>query len=168
LERYVGAARESKADVIVRVTADCPLIDPMITDQVIETLEIRPAEIDYAANIVEGHRTYPRGLDTEVFFRDTLERVYRLARTEPSVEHVTYFIRSERPDLFLIQPVTDLEDNSDLRWCVDESEDMDMVRRLYQELQLEQHSHSYQEILSYVRAHPDISAMNTRVRQKTV
>ncbi len=166
LSRYIGAARESKADVVIRITADCPLIDPEVSDKVIEALESRGDKVDYASNVIR--RTLPLGLDTEVLYTDTLLRVGRLARSAPAREHVTLFIWKERPDLFLIHSVTDEQDNSDLRWTVDVAEDLEMVRRLYAEMGLGERAVGYREILAYVRSHPALLAVNAGVVQRGV
>lgn len=164
LSRYVGAAREAQADIIVRVTADCPVIDPSQTDLVIEALEAHQHECDYAANTI--HRTLPRGLDTEAFFRDVLERLDRLSVSAPAREHVTYFIDAEHPELFRTFSVSDAEDNSDVRWTVDTLEDFALVERVYDDLQLDDHPLSYREILKYVRSNPEIVALNSHIVQK--
>lgn len=161
LSRYIGAAREAKADIVVRVTADCPLIDPEETDKVIREIELHPGECDYAANVV--HRTYPQGLDTEAMFCDALERIGRLGRSLEAQEHVTHFLRKERSDLFLVRSVTDSEDNSHLRWTVDTPEDMVMVRRLCETLALGDRYLGYREMLAQIRAHPELSAVNAGV-----
>lgn len=161
LSRYLGAAREARADLIVRVTADCPLIDPVISDSVIRSL-LEHGGADYASNVIK--RTYPQGLDTEVFYRDTLERVARMARSLPAREHVTWFIARERADLFVNVSVTDKDDNSDLRWTVDTSDDLAMVRRVYETLG--NPIATYPELLAHVRAHPEIANMNQHVLQK--
>src|ERR1700754_3878745 len=77
LARYAGAAAACDADLIVRITSDCPLIDPELTDAVIAALEERRESVDYASNVLERH--LPRGLDTEALWRDVLERVHRMA-----------------------------------------------------------------------------------------
>ncbi len=161
LARYVGAAREAAADVVVRVTADCPLIDPDVSGRVIEPLVGRRDRCDYASNVVR--RTFPQGLDTEAFFADALERVHRMARSAPAREHVTPFIYQERPDLFLIHSVTDAEDNSDLRWTVDEPADLELVRRLYAALGIGERAVGYRELLAHARAHPEVSALNAEL-----
>lgn len=166
LSRYAGAAREAKADVIIRVTADCPLIDPEETDRVIDALLVNRERCDYASNVVE--RTYPRGLDTEALFADALERVNRLAQSLAAREHVTYFILNQHPELFMIWSVTDSENNSGLRWTVDMEEDLDMVRRLYQEMGLGEQVVPYKEVVRYVLAHPALAALNAHVIQKEV
>ena len=95
LARYVEASREAKADLVVRVTADCPLIDPEESDRVIEALMAHQERCDYASNVVR--RTYPQGLDTEAMYADALERLDRLAQSSPAREHVTYFILNDHP-----------------------------------------------------------------------
>ena len=166
LGRYVGAAREAKADVVIRVTADCPLIDPEESDRVIEDLIAHRDRCDYASNVVQ--RTFPQGLDTEAMYADTLERLGRLAQTPFAREHVTFFILKEHPELFGIHSVTDTENNEDLRWTVDVPKDLKMVRRLYEELELSERTIGYREILAYVRANPEVASMNAGIRQKQV
>jgi spore coat polysaccharide biosynthesis protein SpsF len=164
LERYVGAAREARADVVVRITADCPLIDPDVSDRVVAALTAAPARWDYVSNVAP--RTYPRGLDTEALFVDTLERVHRMARSHAGREHVTPFIYQERPDLFALGSVTDREDNSDLRWTVDTPADLELVRRLYAALGIGERAVSYRELLAYARAHPELSALNAPIASR--
>ena len=162
LGRYAGAAQEARADVVIRLTADCPLIDPEVSDRVIATLSGEPGRWDYVSNVVPT-RTFPRGLDTEALFADTLERVHRMAHSQAAREHVTPFIYQERPDLFSIGSVTDREDNSDLRWTVDTSIDLELVRRLYAALGIGERTVSYREVLAYARAHPELSALNALI-----
>jgi spore coat polysaccharide biosynthesis protein SpsF len=164
LGRYLGAAREAAADLIVRITSDCPLIDPAEADRVVEALLARVAECDYAANFLP--RTYPQGLDTEALFRDTLERVGRLARSASAREHVTHFIYGERPDLFARYSVVDADDNSDLRWTVDTPEDLAFARRVYEELGLGEQFLDYRTVLAFVRSRPDLSAVNAGIKQR--
>ncbi|HEX7117803.1 MAG TPA: glycosyltransferase family protein [Longimicrobiales bacterium] len=163
LARYIGAARESGAELIVRITSDCPLIDPEVVDRVVEALERRSSTCDYAANVIE--RSYPRGLDTEALYADTLERIGRLASSEAAREHVTHFIR-ERPELFTVHSVVDDEDNSDLRWTVDTREDLELVRRLYGRLELDRRHVPYRAIVQFMRENPELCAINSGVPQK--
>lgn len=158
LGRFVAAARDQHADVVVRVTGDCPLIDPEVTDRVIRDLTDHASQCDYASNVIE--RTYPRGLDTEAMFFDTLVRIERLATSRPAREHVTIVPRSERPDLFLLRHVVDDEDNSDLRWTVDTPDDLLLVRRLFEEMQLGQSRAPYRKLLAYVREHAELARLN--------
>jgi spore coat polysaccharide biosynthesis protein SpsF len=142
----------------VRLTADCPLIDAGVTDRVIGELLSRRNACDYASNVFE--RTWPRGLDTEVFFMDTLERMARLGRSALAREHVTVVARSERPELFLCHSVMDERDNSDLRWTVDTAEDLHLVRTIYEELDLGDRLTPYGAILAWVRGRSDLIHLN--------
>jgi spore coat polysaccharide biosynthesis protein SpsF len=111
-------------------------------------------ECDYASNVL--HRTYPRGLDVEAFFWDTLLRIDRLARSDASREHVTIVPRSEHPELFLGRSVKDNQNNADLRWTVDTATDLEFIRQLYTSLNLNTSKASYLEILGYVRNHIEL------------
>ncbi len=166
LSRYAGAARETNAEVVVRITSDCPLIDPGESDRVMRELKEHASECDYVNNVMP--RTYPRGLDTEAMFWDTLERLNRLSKSQTAREHVTHLLLEERLELFVCRNVADKEDNSDLRWTVDTADDLAMVRRIYGELELGERVAPYREILLHVRAHPEIAAINAHVQQKVV
>lgn len=152
LSRYVGAAHEAKAEIVVRITADCPLIDPEQSDAVISALTEAGTEYDYASNCLT--RTLPKGLDTEAFFLDTLDRTSRMATSSAAREHVTYFIHTERPNLFALRSITSDEDNSDLRWTVDTLADFESVTRIYEQLHLDERMLPYREMLDGVRSRP--------------
>jgi spore coat polysaccharide biosynthesis protein SpsF len=128
LSRYVGAAQSFSADVVVRLTADCPLLDPEVIDKVVAHLT---RSADYCSNVVR--RSYPRGLDVEVMHRDVLERIDRIASSPQAREHVTVGIYEERPTLFQIRHVVDTEDNSDLNFCLDTEADLRYLRRLWED-----------------------------------
>ncbi len=161
LGRYLGAARRAKADVVVRTTADCPLIDPDVTDAVVAACD---SGCDYASNVLE--RTYPRGLDVEAFHMDVLERMARLATSAPAREHVTYYLHRERPDLFIVRSVADAADHSDLRWTVDTQVDLETVRAVYALAGLPDRRVPYRDLVRLVLEHPEIALMNADVRQK--
>jgi spore coat polysaccharide biosynthesis protein SpsF len=161
LARYVGAARECGADVIVRITSDCPLIDPDVVDKVVDALT---RSRDYASNT--HVRTYPRGLDVEAFHASTLERIARLATSAAAHEHVTSFVM-EQPSLFSIRHVIAGKgiDDSDLRWTVDTAEDLALVRALY--ARFGNDIVPYRELVATVRKHPELAAVNAHVVQKS-
>lgn len=163
LSRYAEAAAEHGADVVVRITADCPLLDPGVVDAVVGEVLADPA-CDYASNVLE--RSYPQGLDVEALRADTLARVARDARSPMAREHVTWHIVSENPGGFALRSVVDGERHDDLRWTVDTAEDLEMVRRVYEELDLAGRPRGYREILAHVLARPELSRINAHVRQK--
>ena len=107
LSRYLGAARQFSASVIVRVTSDCPLLEPSVVDHVVESLRW---DVDYASNTHQ--RTFPRGLDVEALFRETLERIASKATSPQAREHVTAYI-VEQPAEFRVRHVVDSVDHSD-------------------------------------------------------
>ena len=119
LDRYFQCARKFELDVIVRVTSDCPLIDPQIIDQVIE--EFESGNFDYVTNTFP--RTFPKGLDVEIFSRETLDKMWKNAELPSEREHVTQFIFNNNE--FRIGNVKNDVDLSDMRWTLDEKEDLE-------------------------------------------
>jgi len=162
LDRYHRSAQFAKADIVVRITSDCPLIDPEITDKTIAAfLEVRP---DYASNVLV--RTYPRGLDTEVISVFALARAWQAARKPYEREHVTPYIY-EHPADFRLQSVTGDEDYSGSRWTLDTPEDLKFVRSVYARLK-EYPRFSWRDVLDLVGREPELIAVNRAVMQKTL
>ena len=161
LARYIGAARTYAAGAVVRVTSDCPLLDPETVDKVV--MALRGSAVDYASNT--HVRTYPRGLDTEAFYLETLERVFQLATTTAAKEHVTAYVM-EKPGEFSIKHVTSKTDDSDLRWTVDTVEDLTLVRELFTKLDLGNTLAPYREVVEIVRSRPQLARINGHIAQK--
>ena len=149
LGRFAGAAREAGAEAVVRLTADCPLLDPEVIDRVIDALRA-PEAVDYSANVIR--RTFPRGLDAEALFVDVLMRTHRMAISPEAREHVTWFIREERPDLFEHRSVIADTDDSDLEWSIDHPDDLERVRALFVSLDLVSRSVPYRDVVAHVRS----------------
>ena len=127
LSRYAQAARDFPANRIVRITADCPLIDPIVVDQTIALME-DPQAVDYTCNLLP-QRTFPRGLDVEVMSHDCLRRLDETTTDPRHREHVTLAVH-EHPERYrTIGWVTD-PGHADLRWTVDTIEDLELVRRI--------------------------------------
>lgn len=129
LDRYYQAARQFKAETIVRITGDCPLIDPEIVDRVIA--KYSEGNYDYASNVF--HRHYPRGLDTEVFSYKTLHQAWRDTSDPHDREHVTTYIW-QHPDLFRIGSVVNDRDLSNHHWAVDTPQDFTLITRIIETL----------------------------------
>lgn len=163
LDRYRQAAAESDAGTIIRITSDCPLISPAVTGRVLAAFFA--GDCDYCSNC--NRRTYPRGLDTEVFSRSALDTAAIEACEQPEREHVTPFIRY-RPDRFRLRDVVDEGDHSNLRWTVDAPEDYELAQRIFSALLPDQPVFDYPEILALLDRHPDWSALNAHVEQKKV
>ncbi len=164
LDRYYRAAQEYQADAVVRVTSDCPLIEPQVVDRVVREFLERQPEVDYAANTLPP-RTFPRGLDTEVMRFDALERAWREDENPAWREHVTPYIR-RHPDRFQSYGVSNDEDLSHMRWTVDTPEDLAFVRRIYEHFGHDRFS--WRKVLTLLEAHPEWLDINRDVQQKTV
>jgi len=159
LARYVEVIQTHKADAVVRLTGDCPLLMPEVSERVIEAFFEK--DCDYASNTIE--RTYPRGLDTEVLLPQALRHADTEATQSPDREHVTRYIR-RRPDRFSLYSVTDDQDRSDLRWTVDEEADLKLVRKIYDKLNTV--GFEYHDVLRLLEAHPEWIEINRDVEQK--
>ena len=165
LDRYYQAAVAHQADVVVRITSDCPLIEPEIVDRVVREFLERQPEVDYACNALP-RRTFPRGLDTEVMRFDVLEHAWREDNNPAWREHVTPYIQ-RNPDLFCIHDViNEVDYSSYMRWTVDTSEDLAFVRRIYDHFGHDRFS--WQEILAVLERHPEWLEINRHVQQKVV
>ncbi|TGL52958.1 aminotransferase class III-fold pyridoxal phosphate-dependent enzyme [Leptospira meyeri] len=156
LERYYFAAKEAGADVVIRITGDCPLIDPNVVDEVIS--EFLKGGIDYCSNI--NPPTYPDGLDTEVFSFAALERAYREATLDREREHVTPYIRES--DSFKKSNLVFSEDHSAERWTVDEPADFQLISKILN------HFHpnldfGWLDVLKLKTKYPEIFLMNNKI-----
>jgi spore coat polysaccharide biosynthesis protein SpsF len=165
LDRYCQAAREVGAGRIVRVTGDCPLIDPEVVGAVIDAFDaaaLSREPADYLSNTLE--RTFPRGLDVEVFSRDALETAWREAVDPAEREHVTPFIY-RRPERFRIQQYRQAVNRSHLRWTVDVPEDFRLVETILTHLYPEKPDFGQEDVLRLLGRHPAWSAINAHVEQ---
>ncbi len=165
LSRYHGAANKAGADRIVRVTSDCPLIDPRIVDLVIDRFANDPLRPDYVSNTQV--RSFPRGLDCEIFGRAALEEAHREAVRKEEREHVTPYIYW-RPERFRISQVVSPVDYSSHRWTVDTSDDERLVTKLIQAGEASGAPYGLEELLDIIAANPDWPAINAHVEQKLV
>ena len=160
LDRYLLAARSERADRVVRITSDCPLIDPVLIDDVVAALDREGA--DYASNSLEP-RTYPRGLDVEAMTFAALVLADSQDRDPASREHATPWLRTH-PELVRVVRVAADVDRSEHRWTVDTPEDYELVRRIYEAMGNDRFG--WLEALAVVEAHPGWSDLNRHVVQK--
>ena len=160
LARYADAAEDARADRVVRLTADCPLIDPAVIDAVVRAL----GEGDYASNVVPD-RTFPHGLDVEAFTADALAAAAAEAGDPAEREHVTPFLW-RRPDRFAQSTVRADGDYSGHRWTVDQPEDLALVERVYDAMG--NRPFGWRQVLDLFDDHPEWREINAHVRQKAV
>lgn len=157
LGRYVGAARSAQADVVVRVTADCPLIDPTVVDQAVAMYLAGGDELDYVSNTIE--RTYPRGLDVEVFPRRVLEHLNVVSTSAPEREHVTLHLLRRCEHYRIVHVLNDV-DYSHHYWTVDSEQDLQLVEQIYEALYSTKPSFGWSDVLALFEARPELFQIN--------
>lgn len=182
LDRYYQAAKIHQAQVIVRITADCPLIDPQVIDETVygflgcnldiesnHAIEISQkidSPYDFAANRLPPPwgRTFPIGLDTEVCSLQALEIAWKEAQEKHQREHVMPFFY-EHPERFQIFHLDYHTDYGALRWTVDTPEDLEMIRRIFSFFYPAEPG-SWLEVLDVFQRHPEIAEINQQIKPK--
>ncbi|WP_267161069.1 glycosyltransferase family protein [Halovenus salina] len=167
LDRMYRAAESVDADEVVRITADCPLLDPATVDEVIA--QRRDTGVEYATNILE--RTFPRGLDVEVFTFESFNRVHEHAQDPAHLEHVTLYYR-DNPDQFEFHSVTAEEtfrkgspqNRPNLRLTLDEAADYKLLRAVFDGLEYDR-TPGFADAVDYIDEH-GLADINTTVSQK--
>lgn len=184
LDRYYQTAKQANADVVVRVTADCPVIDPGLIDNVVKTLlETRDWRFDFVANRLPPpyRRTYPIGLDVEACAFHVLEKAWKEGREPQHREHVMpYFYEGVELSAvsrqlstgvsargFHIALLNHTTDFGDYRWTVDTPEDLEFIRQVYNRFH-GRDDFTWKEVLDVVHDEPQLMQINARVRHKTL
>jgi spore coat polysaccharide biosynthesis protein SpsF len=158
LDRYFRAAEKFGAERIVRITSDCPLYDGGLLDRMLTAFDA-----DYMSNVLK--RTFPRGLDTEIFTFSNLKRAHREAKQSPEREHVTpYFY--QHPELFRLQSYEEAPDLSGHRWTLDTPEDWEFLQRVYTALYRPGGIFTTAEVLNLLRERPELTKINAHIEQK--
>jgi spore coat polysaccharide biosynthesis protein SpsF len=163
LDRYYRAGIKFNADLIVRVTSDCPLIDPDLIDAHVNRLLRRWGQVDLVTNMLK--QTYPLGLAVEAMPADVLARMKRMSQSDMLKEHVTTLAYVE-PGWFQIDNVLHAVDLSEFRWTVDTQEDLDLVRLVFQHFGHDRFS--WEQVLPVMEQHPEWIEINRHICQKTV
>lgn len=165
LDRYYQTAVQRRPDAVVRITADCPLIDPEIVDLVISKYIDEFPKWDYVSNSLIS--TFPRGLDTEIFSYRILEETAQQARALAEREHVTLYMYNH-PERYKLKNVASTIDLSNYRWTVDTVEDFELIRLLLTELYPQKPDFLLQDVLDVSALHPEWSLINRNIQQKSV
>jgi spore coat polysaccharide biosynthesis protein SpsF len=164
LDRCYQAAREYRADVIVRLTGDCPLIDPGVVDDTVRVFLEASPPYDLVANRLAEGRTFPIGLDTEVCSCEALEAAWREASDPYEREHVLPFIYEHR-DRFRVVLYRGKEDYGHLRWTVDAPEDLEVVRRVFAHFS-GRDDFTWLDVLELFREDPTLVSINANVEHR--
>lgn len=160
LDRYYQAAKMFSAGHILRVTADCPLIDPGIISDLIK-LHLKQKN-DYTANIIR--ETFPDGEDAEILTFNTLESAWKSAKLPSEREHVTPYIR-KRPGIFKMSNLSCRHDLSGKRWTLDERKDYKFIKLVYEKLHKKNKIFGMQDVLDLLKKHPDYESINENLRR---
>jgi spore coat polysaccharide biosynthesis protein SpsF len=164
LGRFDAAAERFDADVCVRITADCPLLDPGVSNDIIAQFHEASPAVSYASNKIP--QSFPRGLDTEVFTREALARAAREASLDYERAHVTPYIYNH-PETFTVLSVTSGVDRAAWRWTVDTPEDLEFVREVYARFS-PRDDFTWLEVVDLLEEVPELMTINAGVRQKEV
>lgn len=187
LDRYYQAASQAKADIVVRITADCPVIDPDLIDNVVKAVSdqssVISGQFDFAANRLPPPwtRTYPIGLDVEACTFKALKKAWKDAKEPQHREHVMpYFYESVKlntdnrllstgisPRGFNIALLHHTTDFGDYRWTVDTPEDLEFMREVYSRFG-DRDDFTWKEVLDLVHNNPQLAQINANVQHKTL
>ncbi len=160
LDRYYQAARRFSASAVVRITADCPLIDPDVVGQAVQVFQEAAGRYDYVSNTVE--RTFPDGQDVEVLSFQTLERAWKSASLPSEREHVTPYVW-KHPERFRIGQFHHDPDLSHLRWTLDEPADLVFLQAVYDELWRPDEIFGVQAVLALLARRPELQRVNAHI-----
>lgn len=164
LARYYGAATDAEADIVVRVTSDCPLFDPDVLSRMLrQFLAANAGEVDYLSNSLE--RSFPRGLDAEVFTFAALKKAFCNATKDYEREHVTPYLY-QHPGKFALRNYANDNDLSFHRWTLDTADDFLLIDEIYKRLGTNGGIFSTESVLQLFEQYPELLSINGHVRQK--
>lgn len=188
LDRYYQAAKQAKADVVVRITADCPVIDPELIDDVVNTVISEQSSVDgkpfdFVCNRLPPpyHRTYPIGLDIEACTFKALEQAWKKAKEPHHREHAMPYLyegvelttvnrqlqTGVSPRGFRIALLNHTTDFGDYRWTVDTPEDLEFMRQVYAHFN-GRDDFSWKDVLNLVHDNPELMKINAGVQHRTL
>lgn len=162
LDRYYQTAKLLRPEYVIRITGDCPCIDPWLIDDAITWLD---EDVDYCSNTLEPE--FADGLDFEIMKFSALETAWKNARHSFEREHVTQYI-IRRPETFKQKNYKSPIGNfGNCRWTVDEPEDFEVVEKIYQHFVNDLHTEmfGYRDILAFLDEHPEIARINAKFQR---
>jgi len=163
LDRYYQAAKRFDVnDTIVRLTGDCPLMDPRVVDKVVSFYLKNKKSCQYASNVAPP--TFPDGMDVEVFPFSALEEAWREADLPSEREHVTSYIRNH-PKKFKIKNLKNKKDLSRYRLTLDNKEDFILIKKIFDSLYLKNKNLSLADIIKFLKKNPELALINSHIRR---
>lgn len=164
LSRYYHAAKENNADIVVRITSDCPLIDPHLIDEIVLFFLREKYDLVTNTGANSNQRTYPRGLDIEVFSFQILAEAFKGATEDYQKEHVTpYMYKNKNTKIYYYK---NKKNYSKYRWTLDTREDFELIKTVYKYLYKGVHDFYFDDILKLFELNPDLCLINANVKQK--
>ncbi len=163
LSRYYYAAKENHADVVIRITSDCPLIDPNVLNEMIQFYNCNKYDIVTNGGSDLSKRTYPRGLDIEIFNFKVLQEAFLNATEKYRREHVTPYIYENTEKIYYYQNSIDY---SKYRWTLDTEEDWKLIETIYGYLYKGNHDFYLDHILELMNKYPELYEINKDIEQK--
>jgi spore coat polysaccharide biosynthesis protein SpsF len=161
LSRYYDCAKIYNIQTIVRLTADCPLIDPVIIDKVIDLFIEN--DVDYSSNTVPPETSFwPDGSDVEVFSFEAIEKAYKKANKQEDKEHVTFLFWKDKSNGFKINQLSNIEDWSDYRYTVDYDDDFKAIKMIHKEIKKRNIFGHVNEIIDILKSRSDIKEINNQ------
>jgi spore coat polysaccharide biosynthesis protein SpsF len=165
LSRYYQAAKVNNIDVIVRITSDCPVIDPYVIDEIISFYLEGQYDLATNAGADLAQRTYPRGLDTEVFSFEALENAFVNGGEKYQREHVTPFIYEHSNKIHYFKNDADY---SKYRWTLDTEEDFELIIEIFNRLYKGSHDFYLHDIIELFKQNPNLFSINAHIEQKKI
>jgi spore coat polysaccharide biosynthesis protein SpsF len=167
LDRYHGAALAAEAEIVVRITSDCPLVDAALVADMLVRFTDSLTSMEPPHYMSNGlRRTFPRGLDAEIFTMEALGRAHAEARLPYEREHVTPYLY-QHPEKFRVVSHEGKRDLSHLRWTLDTIDDLSMLSRIFDGF-LPDVPRDTEEVIAFLDAHPEVAAINASVTQKAL
>jgi spore coat polysaccharide biosynthesis protein SpsF len=160
LDRFYQTAKLLEPDHIVRITADCPLIDAKIIDRVVD--KHLAEKNDYTSNVLK--ETFPDGQDNEIFTFRALKKTWKEARLTSEREHVTLYIRNH-PEIFKLGNLEFETDLSKKRWTIDNEEDYHFISEIYKKLHKNNTLFKMQDVLDLLDSFPNLEKINHHIRR---
>ncbi|MFY2158380.1 cytidylyltransferase domain-containing protein [Cytobacillus firmus] len=165
LSRYYLAAKENNIDIIVRITSDCPVIDSNVIDEIINYYLKENYDIVTNAGSDISQRTFPRGLDTEVFSFQVLEEAFNNGREKYHREHVTPYIYERSNKIHYFKNDVNYSNH---RWTLDTEEDFELISEIYSRLYKGTHDFYLQDIIDIFNKEPKLFTINAHIEQKKI
>jgi len=161
LDRFYHAAKEFNYSNIIRITGDCPMIDPEIIGQVVKLYE--KEKLDYATNVIPP--TFPKGLDVEVFTFKALEKAWSEVKPGPEREHVTVYFW-QHPEIFKQKHLINKINLSEKRWVLDYEVDYKFLQEVFNSLYAIKPNFRLTDVLEFIKVNPDLEKINQGIDRK--